>query len=180
MTSQTGTSRTRRLLIGLGVALVVMLADQASKLAILALMRPPGVVETPFMAEAAVAAGPFLDLVLSWNSGVSFGLGNTHGGWNVIAFTALAAVISAFLIHWMVKSAGTVILLALGLVLGGALGNVIDRLHYGAVVDFLYVHIAAFDWWPAFNLADSAICVGAALLMFDSLFASRDSHKNTP
>jgi signal peptidase II len=69
---------------------------------------------------------------------------------------------------------------ALGLVVGGAIGNVIDRLRYGAVVDFLYVHIGAFDWWPVFNVADSAICVAAALLIFDSLFGGHDSHKNTP
>ncbi|OIR07927.1 lipoprotein signal peptidase [mine drainage metagenome] len=167
----------RRLRLGLPAALAVVAADQISKAAILSLMRPAGVTATPFQTYAHVKAGPILDLVLSWNSGVSFGLGNTHGTWNVLAFSALAAAISAMLLGWMMTTPGRLVRLALGLVLGGALGNVADRLHYGAVVDFLYVHIGAFDWWPAFNLADSAICVGAALLMYDSLFASRVSHK---
>ena len=168
----------RPLKIGLPIALAVMAADQISKSVILDLMRPEGVTETPFAALGHIAVGPILTLVLSWNSGVSFGLGNTHGAWNVLAFTTLAAVISVFLVGWMRNSSGWLAPLSLGLVLGGALGNVTDRLHYGAVVDFLYVHIGAFDWWPAFNLADSAICVGAVLLVFDSLSASQNSHKN--
>jgi len=84
------------------------------------------------------------------------------------------------LVRWMAHTTARLQLLALGLVVGGALGNVIDRLRYGAVVDFLYFHVGAFNWWPAFNVADSAICVGAVLLVFDSLFAKQDSHKNTP
>jgi signal peptidase II len=69
---------------------------------------------------------------------------------------------------------------ALGLVTGGAIGNCIDRARFGAVEDFIYVHIGAFDWWPVFNVADSAICVGAAVMVFDSLFDRSLSHKNTP
>ncbi len=67
--------------------------------------------------------------------------------------------------------------LALGLIVGGAVGNLADRLRFGAVVDFLYVHVGGFDWWPAFNLADSVIAVGAVLLAIDSLFGGRESHK---
>lgn len=171
----------KRLGLGFLLALLVTAADQASKAAILNLMRPSGVEGTPFFpGNGPVAVTPFLDFTLSWNSGVSFGMGNTHGSWNVLFFTVLAAVIAAFLLRWMATSRGAVLLTAQGLVLGGALGNVIDRLHYGAVVDFIYVHVGAFDWWPNFNLADSAICVGAALMVFDSLFAERLSHKNRP
>ncbi|HVI53305.1 MAG TPA: signal peptidase II [Candidatus Sulfotelmatobacter sp.] len=170
----------KRLGIGFVLALLVTAADQASKAAILDVMRPPGVEGTPFLGQGMISVGPFLDLSLSWNSGVSFGLGNTHGDWNVLLFTLLAAVVAAFLLRWMATSKGGILLAAQGFVLGGALGNVIDRLHYGAVVDFLYVHVGAFDWWPNFNLADSAICTGAALMVFDSLFAERLSHKNRP
>lgn len=169
-----------RLVPGLGLALLVTAADQASKVAILEAMRPPGVETTPFLGKGMIPVGPFLDLTLSWNSGISFGMGNTHGQWNTVIFTVLAAAIAAFLLRWMAGTSGKLLLAAQGLVLGGALGNVIDRLHYGAVVDFLYVHVGAFDWWPNFNLADSAICVGAGLMVFDSLFVERLSHKNSP
>jgi signal peptidase II len=169
-----------RLRLGLGLALLVLVADQASKWAILDAMRPPGVEETPFYVWQAIHVLPILDFVLGWNSGVSFSLGNTHGAWNAVAFTVLAAAVVAMLLGWMAKAAKPLLLVALGLVIGGAVGNVVDRLRFGAVVDFLYVHIGAFDWWPAFNIADSAICIGAALLVFDSLFAARDSHKNRP
>ena len=169
----------RRILVGLLLALLVAVADQASKIAILAAMRPPGVEGEPFIGLAVIPVLPFLDFSLSWNSGVSFGMGNTHGSWNTLFFTVLVLAIAGFLLRWMATSKGRWLLAAQGLVLGGAVGNVIDRLHYGAVVDFLYVHIGAFDWWPNFNLADSAICVGAALIVLDSLFADRLSHKNS-
>lgn len=172
-------SMKKRLGIGLGLALLVTAADQASKAAILAVMRPPGVEETPFLGQGLIPVTPFLDFTLSWNSGVSFGLGNNHGDWNVLFFTVLALVIGAGLFRWMATSKGLSLLISQGLVLGGALGNVIDRLRYGAVVDFLYVHVGAFNWWPNFNLADSAICTGAVLMVFDSLFAERLSHKNS-
>ncbi|HIJ38833.1 MAG TPA: signal peptidase II [Rhodospirillaceae bacterium] len=165
---------------GLGIALLAAVLDQVSKLMILAHFRPPDLLETPFASGERVVVLPILDFVLSWNSGVSFGFGNTHGPYNALIFTALALVISGFLVQWMGRAERWTALLAMGLVVGGAAGNVLDRLRFGAVVDFLYVHIGAFDWWPAFNLADSAICIGAGLLMFDSLFADPLSHKNMP
>lgn len=163
---------------GMSVAVLVAILDQLSKWSILAAFRPPGVVETPFAALGRINALPFLDFVLTWNRGVSFGISNNHGPYNALLFTLLAAVIGLFLVGWMGRTANRLVLLALGLVVGGAIGNVVDRLRFGAVVDFLYVHIGAFDWWPAFNVADSAICVGAGLLVFDSLFGKRDSNKN--
>jgi signal peptidase II len=95
-------------------------------------------------------------------------------------FTALALIVAAYLVWMMAKERRPLALVAQGLIVGGALGNVLDRLRFGAVVDFLYVHIGAFDWWPAFNIADSAISIGAALWVLESLFASRDSHMNRP
>lgn len=169
-----------RLRLGLAMAVVVAIADQASKGAILDAFRPEGVTETPFHSVSSLHPLPILDLVLVWNYGVSFSLGNTPGPFRAVIFTALAAAIAAVLIGWLLKTRTALPRLAIGLVLGGALGNVIDRLRFGAVVDFLYVHIGAFDWWPVFNLADSAICVGAGLMVLESLFAKRDSHMNRP
>lgn len=171
----------RRLGFGLAVAAVVVILDQLSKWWILAAFRPPGVTETPFSGPGHISVLPILDFVLTWNRGVSFGVGNNGGTYNVLLFSGIAVLICAGLLVWMAKSESKLIAFALGLVVGGAIGNnVIDRIRFGAVVDFLYVHIGAFDWWPAFNVADSAICVGAILLVSDSLFAKRDSHKNMP
>ncbi|HXP95329.1 MAG TPA: signal peptidase II [Telmatospirillum sp.] len=169
----------KSLLFGLAIAVVVALLDQVSKWSILAHFRPEGVVGTPFSSSMRLEALPILDFVLTWNRGVSFGVGNNGGDYNVIFFTGLSVVICGFLLAWMAKTRDRLVLTSLGLVVGGALGNVVDRLRFGAVVDFLYVHIGAFDWWPIFNVADSAVCIGAALLVFDSLFAARDSNMNT-
>lgn len=165
--------------LGLTIAFVAFVLDQASKMAILASFRPPGMEETPFFSPDRVTVLPVLDFVLTWNRGVSFGMGNNGGTYNVAIFTALALVIGAGLVRWMARAGQRWVLVALGLVLGGAVGNVLDRLRFGAVVDFLYVHVGAFNWWPIFNIADCAVCVGAAILVFDSLFARRDSNMNT-
>ncbi|MDR3435896.1 signal peptidase II [Telmatospirillum sp.] len=166
------------LVFGLLVAAVAAALDQGSKAGILSAFRPEGVTETPFLVPTRVVVLPILDFVLTWNRGVSFGLGNSNGSYNVLLFTGLAVVIGCFLIGWMAKTSDRLVLLSLGLVVGGAFGNVVDRLRFGAVVDFLYVHIGAFDWWPVFNVADSTVCIGAGLLVFDSLFAKRDSNMN--
>jgi signal peptidase II len=165
---------------GLTIAALVALIDQAAKWSILASFRPPGVDTTPFSAANRVVVLPILDFVLTWNRGVSFGVGNNGGAYNALFFAGLSVVIAAVLVGWMAKARSRLVLLALGLVVGGAVGNAIDRLRFGAVVDFIYVHVGAFNWWPAMNLADWAISVGAALLVFDSLYAKRDSNKNTP
>lgn len=167
------------LVFGLSIALASAIVDQASKWAILAYFRPEGVAETPFSSPLRIDVLPILDFVLTWNRGVSFGMGNDAGRYNVLIFTALAVFIGAFLVSWMAKTSRRLVLFSLGLIVGGAIGNVIDRLRFGAVVDFLYVHIGAFDWWPVFNVADSAVCIGAGFLVFDSLFAKRDSNMNT-
>lgn len=145
---------------GLCVALAVLAADQASKWLMLgAVMVPPRVVEVT----------PFFNLVLVWNKGVSFGLfpqGTAGGRWALIGLSLLfVAVLAA----WLRRPGGARVAWGLGGVIGGALGNVADRLIHGAVVDFLDFHIAGWHW-PAFNLADSAIVVGAGLLLLDALF----------
>ncbi|MEL0013011.1 MAG: signal peptidase II, partial [Alphaproteobacteria bacterium] len=107
----------------------------------------------------------FFNLVPVWNKGVSFGmLGNSETSrWILVG---LALVIVVILVVWLVRAGSAVVLLALVLVIGGALSNVIDRVVFGAVVDFIDIH--AFGWhWPAFNLADMSIVAGTALLLYD-------------
>ena len=105
-------------------------------------------------------------------AGVSFGLFNNGATVNSLAFSLLAAVIIGALLAWLWRARSFVLGVAVGLVVGGAIGNVVDRLRLGAVVDFLYFHLGAVDW-PAFNVADSAICVGVALMLIDGLLAGR-------
>lgn len=114
---------------------------------------------------------PFFNLVLVWNPGVSFGMfgDGSIGAWGLVL---LAAGIVAALLWWLRKADTTLSIVSLGLVIGGAIGNVIDRLIHGAVVDFLDLHVAGWHW-PAFNIADSAITIGVVLLLAESLFPSR-------
>lgn len=140
---------------------LVVVADQATKWLILRHFDLPG---------DGVALTGFFNIVLVWNRGVSFGmLGGAGGPWLPVA---LAGVIAACLVVWLSRERKPVSRLAIWLVLAGALGNVIDRLRFGAVVDFLDFHLAGYHW-PAFNVADSAITLGALLLVADSLLLSR-------
>ena len=151
-------NRGRRLgaLRWLWCSLVVVIADQSTKLAAVEWLDP----------AASVELVPTLDLVLAYNSGAAFSLLSTAGGWQRWLFIGLALAICAFIVHWLrdLPRDARWLPLALSLILGGAAGNVIDRIRIGAVVDFIDFHVG--DWhWPAFNVADSAICVGAALLV---------------
>tara|TARA_R110002073_G_scaffold46471_1_gene126794 strand:+ start:1176 stop:1664 length:489 start_codon:yes stop_codon:yes gene_type:complete len=145
---------------GLGLAFLVLVLDQISKWWVLTdLMNPPRVIEVL----------PFANLVLVWNRGVSFGLFNTASDYGPWILSALALAVSAVLAVWLFRGPERMVGWGIGLILGGALGNVIDRLVHGAVVDFVDLH-AGGAHWPAFNVADSAITVGAVLLILDSLF----------
>ena len=139
------------------IAAAIVVADQIAKWAVLASFAP---------GERRVLTG-FLNLVLVFNKGAAFSFLADASGWQtplLVAFSLLAAVIVGVL---LLRSPGREMLCAgLALILGGALGNVIDRLRFGQVVDFLDFH--AFGWhWPAFNIADSAITVGAGLLILE-------------
>jgi signal peptidase II len=163
---------------GLILAAVIIVLDQLSKWWVVeTLMRPQGVWETPFYTPNRIEILPVFDLVMAWNRGVSFGIFNNDGSWNAIALSVLSVAISLGLLAWMKKAQSRLVVLALGGIVGGALGNVVDRVRWGAVADFLDVHVAGHHW-PAFNLADSAISVGAALLVLDALFAKPSSSKN--
>lgn len=137
----------RRLLL---LAFVVLLFDQASKVLIMEV-----VLKTPRVIEVL----PFFNLVLVFNKGVSFGIFSGDGALRPVALSVLAVAISAGMLIWQWRHPTKWGWLAVGLIVGGALGNVIDRLRLGAVIDFLDFHLAGYHW-PAFNVADSAITLG--------------------
>jgi len=152
----------------LWLSVVVFVVDQATKwLAVEYLLgRPP------------VEIMPGFDLQLVYNTGAAFGMLDDAGGWQNAFFIAVAAGISLFIVHQLrrLTRAELQIAVSYALILGGALGNVIDRLRQGYVVDFIHWFYRDYHW-PNFNIADSAICIGAALLILDvfgvRLFKSR-------
>jgi signal peptidase II len=163
---------------GLILAAIILVLDQITKWWVVEkVMRPLGVWETPFYTPTKIEVLPVFDLVMAWNRGVSFGIFNTDGRWNAVLLSGLSLIIVVFLVIWMRKAETRMVSLALGAIVGGALGNVVDRVRWGAVADFLDVHVAGWHW-PAFNLADSAISVGAVVLVLDALFARHNSAKN--
>lgn len=150
--------------LGLVSALVVLVLDQLSKWWILAVvMQPPRVIEIT----------PFFNLVLGWNTGISFGLFGGEGALNTWVLPLVAFAVVALVTYWLLRAQTPAIGLSLGLIIGGAIGNIIDRLRLGAVVDFLDFHAFGFHW-PAFNVADSGITVGAALMIVSSLLGDNE------
>jgi signal peptidase II len=149
--------------LGLTVALVLLGLDQLTKWAALHLLDLPA---------RPIAVTPFFNLVMVWNRGVSFGMLDRLGAVAPWLLSGLALAVVIGLLFWLRRSENAMMAIGLGLVIGGALGNVIDRLRYGAVVDFLDFHLAGWHW-PAFNLADAGICVGAGLIVVDGLLAPR-------
>lgn len=140
------------------LAAAILLADQASKWVVQALLAP---------GERVVVTG-FFNLVLVFNPGAAFSFLASASGWQTAFFSTIAVLASVIVLVLIVRSPDNRLLCTgYGLILGGALGNLIDRLAIGKVVDFLDLH--AFGWhWPAFNVADSAITVGAVLLILES------------
>ena len=117
---------------------------------------------------------PFFTLLLTYNTGAAFSFLAGHGGWQRWLFTGIAIAASVFLV-WMLRRGGhRMLMCGLALILGGALGNLWDRLTEGRVTDFLLFHYAGWSW-PAFNVADSAITVGAAMLILDSFRKDKDT-----
>lgn len=147
--------------LGLFVAVLAIGLDQVTKWWILAsVMDPPRVINVT----------PFFNLVLVWNRGISFGMFSNESMAGVWVLSLLALIIVGFLLNWLRKAESTRVAVSLGLIIGGALGNVIDRVVHSAVLDFLDFYIGSIRW-PAFNAADSFITVGAILLIADSLFS---------
>jgi signal peptidase II len=150
---------------GLAVAAIAAALDQASKAMVLAYFGEAG------CASHRAVVNAFLDLVLTCNHGVSFGLFD-HTGLNAVVFSIGAALVVVLLIFWLSRIRVTFLAIAIGLIIGGAIGNVVDRLRFGGVIDFLYFHLGAW-YWPAFNLADSAICLGVTAMLLDGLLLRR-------
>jgi signal peptidase II len=122
---------------------------------------------------------PVFDLRLLHNTGAAFSFLATQGGWQRWLFVAIALIVSGLIVYWLRQTRPHQRAQAAGyaLILGGALGNLYDRIAHGYVVDFISLHYG--EWYfPAFNIADSAITLGAIILIYDALFLSRDSAKN--
>jgi len=144
----------------LGIAAIVILFDQLSKITI---------TKTFQLGEEKVITS-FFNLVLAYNKGAAFSFLQNSGGWQRYFFTAIALGAAAWIIVLLKKHGSQrMFSWALSLILGGAIGNVIDRILYGHVVDFLDFHWSGLGHFPAFNVADSAICIGAALFILDEL-----------
>ena len=169
-------TRNARTLAGLALAAAVLAADQGSKQWILHGLDLPRLGDVPVIP-------PLLDFAMVWNHGVTFGLLQAGHGIGQIVLGCVAVAVVAGLFVWLRRADSTPTALALGAVAGGALGNVADRARFGMVVDFVHVHWAAFDPFPfVFNLGDSAIVLGVATLLLESLLpaAGRTSLQPPP
>lgn len=149
---------------GLVAAAAVLIVDQAIKLWLLFVFE--------IGKRGAVRVTPFFDLVLAWNTGISYGWFQSDGPlgqWLLLAIKTLAV---AALVVWLRNAASRLTAIGLGLIIGGALGNAVDRLAYGAVVDFALFHLRiggqTFNWY-VFNFADAAIVAGVVALLYESL-----------
>jgi signal peptidase II len=151
-------------LIYLWITAAVIAADQLSK----------GLIESHLGLYQSIAVLPVLQITRLHNPGAAFSFLADATGWQRWLFTALAIVVSAALILWLrrIDRSARALASAVALILGGALGNVIDRLRLGHVIDFIYVHWGE-HYFPAFNVADSAISVGAAILLLDAWLEAR-------
>lgn len=160
-------------------AFLIIVADQLSKWLVMERVLAPAAnfpsynllewyTQSPEpLAYSEIKVLPFFNLVMVWNKGISFGLFNESSAWGAIILIALSLAITGLFVLWLVKSSAHLQNIALALVIGGALGNVIDRFRFGAVIDFLDFHIAGLHW-PAFNVSDSCIVIGVLLLILHS------------
>jgi signal peptidase II len=159
--------------LGLAVAVAAAAIDQAIKLWLIFV--------TDLGARGMIELSPFLDLVLTWNTGISYGLFPQEGPLGQWALLALKAIAAALLWIWLARASSRLTAVALGLIIGGAIGNAIDRLAYGAVADFILFHITteSIDFkWYVFNLADVAIVAGVIGLLYETLLG--DSAAKAP
>jgi signal peptidase II len=150
--------------LGLWVGLATLILDQATKLYALNVFDLP--------VREPVRLTPFLDLMVVWNRGISYGLFQQEtdfGRWALVVVSILAAF---GLSLWLRRVSGRLLALSLGLIAGGAVGNAIDRVAYGAVFDFIHFHLGSLSWY-VFNVADAAIVAGVAGLLYDSFVLDR-------
>ncbi len=156
---------------GLIIAVVTMVVDQAIKWWMLEVFK--------IESKGTVTVTPFFDLVMVWNRGISYGMfqqDSTTGRYLLIGIVVVALTVMVF---WLARSTTSLGAAALGLILGGGVGNLIDRLVHGAVADFFSFHAFGFYWY-VFNIADAAIVAGVVGLLYDSIFGSHKKVSNTP
>ncbi|HEV3242415.1 MAG TPA: signal peptidase II [Methyloceanibacter sp.] len=147
--------------LGLGIAALTLIVDQAHKAWMLYVYD--------IGAKGTVRLAPFFDLILVWNQGVSYGLlpqRSELGRWGLILFAFASAIA---LIVWLARVTSPLAAACIGLIIGGATGNAIDRILYGAVADFFSLHAFGFEWY-VFNIADTAIVAGVVGLLYESVF----------
>jgi signal peptidase II len=152
---------------GLAVAVATGVLDQATKLWILFVFK--------LADRGAVTVAPFVDFVLTWNTGISYGWFQQDGPLGQAVLLAFKAAAVALLWVWLARATSRLSALSLGLIIGGAFGNAIDRLTYGAVADFVLLHAETAAWrfnWYVFNLADVAIVAGVAGLLYESVWGN--------
>ena len=150
--------------LGIVAALLVLGADQGSKYWILHVLHLPDLRQVVLL--------PVLNLTMVWNQGVTFGLLNGLGAWSHFVLAAIALLVVAALGVWLRRAETALSALAIGTIAGGAVGNVIDRVRYGAVVDFIHAHVGQWSWY-VFNVADAAIVCGVAALILETQFRRR-------
>jgi signal peptidase II len=153
---------------GVIVAALACVIDQASKLYLLRVVD--------LAAHGPIRIGPFFDFILTRNTGISYGLFQSAGPLGQGLLLAVKALAVVLLWVWLAHARDRLTALSLGLIIGGALGNALDRLAYGWVADFVYFHISTAHWrfsWYVFNLADVAIVAGVIGLLYESLFGDR-------
>ena len=149
---------------GIVTIIIALLADQASKF----------IVDTKLVIDEPIEVCDFFNLVKVWNTGISFSIFNDYGNAGKIALICFALAVVAFLLRWMYNEDNRLKIFSLALIIGGALGNVVDRVRAGAVLDFLDFHYQTMHW-PAFNLADTFICIGAFLLILLEFKAKKNN-----
>ena len=153
-------SRNRLTVLGLIALVLVLAADQASKWWILEGLQLPQLGRVDLL--------PVLSLTMVWNQGVTFGLFKADGAWGPLLLVGVAVAIVAALAVWLRRADSRLVAVSLGAIAGGAVGNVADRLRFGAVVDFIHVHAGGWSWY-VFNVADAAIVCGVGALLLDGL-----------
>lgn len=160
----------KRQIFALVLAILVFVADQASKRAVINALGHEG---------ASHTVTPFFDIVLVLNEGISFGMLNNGHAYTPYFLMGTTVLIVAALLVWLFRTQDMLISSALGLLIGGAIGNLVDRIKIGAVVDFLSFHVDEFAW-PAFNVADSAVVIGVMLLLVQSLVFDKKERVSSP
>jgi len=146
---------------GLIIAVISLILDQLNKWYMINVIN---------ISDNPTEFGPFLNLVMVWNTGISFGMfhGSEYGS---IVFSVVSTIIVIILLFWLAKTDSLFNSVSIGLIIGGAVGNIVDRIRYGAVADFFDFHIAGYHW-PAFNVADVSVSIGAIMLCIGSFFCN--------